>query len=377
MKKVRNATGAIMVVVAMIMASVVTSPMADAQEPGPEVFTTCSLYGRTVSFGGPLAANAAESLRILGSPNPPGIEDALEVIISAEADGVDETERPDSLTVDQAIQTLDSYFGGICNGLDVCPLIWTASGSTTGDPVIAAGLLRGITAPAPPGIDAALALIAQEVDESPFHTSVAEAQAQLVSYFNCPIEVSPLLPSQAEICGHVAVLGIPEGPFAVDAAFQLKLFGTTDPSVIAALDVLAVAADFDQLQVPLAEIDAALSIVQSHFQSQCDNIDRCALVRDILGPEPFLRAQSANTLRRLETPQPPGNDAALALIAGTIDESPFHTSVAEAVEQIRNYYSFCGGLVITGPAHATPMAVAGGSMVLLGAACLVARRRLA
>jgi len=386
--------GAVVAVLAVALTSLaVAAPTAQAQS---DQYETCALYGRVVGTGGQVAADAATALQALGAPNPAGINDALETIINLEADVPPAGSRPSSETVNNASTALDGYYGDLCADLDICPLIRQAIATNDGSSAEAARLARSITAPAPPGIDAALALIAGEIDESPFHASVAEAQAQIESYFPCvllpvpnPAPVGGIPADVAATCGDLNVLSIPEGPFAIAAAESLRARGAPNPSGIeAALDVIVAAADFANESPPLAEIDAALATLQAYFGGACANLDRCVFVTQIGGTDAAAAVEAARLLRRIETPSPPGIDAALALIAGDIDDSPFHDNVAQAVAQIVSYYS-CGdgagaddggsttddGLAFTG-STTVPVALLGVALMTSGAGVLSARRRL-
>lgn len=175
---------ALFVVAAMLLTAVGFGvPSASAQDN--DVAETCAAYGRALGLGGQPAADAAAELQAIGAPNPPGIDLALQTIIDYEADVAASGSRPSDEAYLNSRTTLDDYFGGICLGLDICPLVRQAVATNDGSSAEAARLVRGITAPAPPGIDAGLALIAGAVDFSPFHASVAEAQAQIASYFPC------------------------------------------------------------------------------------------------------------------------------------------------------------------------------------------------
>ena len=194
----------------------------------------------------------------------------------------------------------------------------------------------------------------------------------------------------AETCGDLAVLGIPEGPFAVEAAENLRARGAPNPPGIdAALDVIVAAANFDTPSPPVADVDAALATLDAYYGGPCANIDRCTFVTQIGGSDEAAAAQAAHLLRRIETPSPPGIDAALALIAGDVDESPFHANVAEARQQVLDYYPCDAGggeaggdtgggdggeLAFTGSTTA-PLAVLGIALLAAGAGTLHAASR--
>ena len=386
--------GAATVAVALLLA-VVVAP-AQAQE---DVYETCAFYGLITGTGGQTAATAASNLQALSAPNPIGVDNVLEVIINAESDVPPIGSRPTASAREVAYQELDNYYGAICADIDICPLIRQAVTTNDGSSGEAARLARGITAPAPPGIDAALALMAGEIAESPFHASIAEAQEQVASYFPCAVttgvtatptpvpyaDPAPIVPGDVPAtCGDLAVLSIPEGPFAVEAVQSLRQRGAPNPpGVEAALDVVIAAADFGTGSPSPAEIDAALATLDGYFGDVCANIDRCAFVNQVAGTDAAASAEAARLLRRIETPSPPGIDAALALIAGDIDDSPFHDTVAQARDQILSYYP-CGGraegsgrgLAFTGSSATTPLALLGVALVTSGAAALHARRRI-
>lgn len=169
--------------IAAMLVGVVASVPADAQAPPPaDVAATCGDLAVLSIPEGPRAVEAAESLRSRGAPNPAGIEDALDVIVAA-ADPA--TASPDVAMVDAALATLQSYYGGPCADLDRCGFIVQIAGNDDAVGAEAARLLRRIETPAPPGIDAALALIAGDITESPFHADVAEARAQVLDYYPC------------------------------------------------------------------------------------------------------------------------------------------------------------------------------------------------
>jgi hypothetical protein len=152
---------------------------AEAQD---DRYEACAAYSLIVGTGGSGAVAAAEKLRAIGAPNPPGVDDALDVVIDAE-DGVDPV--PDQATVEAARATLDGYFGGICADVDICPLVRQATATNDASSAGAAALARDLSAPSPPGIDAAFAVIAGIVTpaETGFYDSVASAQQALTNYF--------------------------------------------------------------------------------------------------------------------------------------------------------------------------------------------------
>jgi len=369
-----NLVGLLVVASALLVSVLMATPAAQAQDPTVQEYTTCAAYGRMVGTGGELAVAAAEQLRSLNDSR--AVARAFEVVIDAEADVPPSGSRPGPDSLALAFETLATKFDPLCLSIDKCPLVWQATGAAEGSSADAARLLFGLSAPSPPGIGAAMLFIAGDIETSPFHDSIAEAQQQVANWFSCPVDVSPPLLTQAELCGHAAVVAIPEGPLAIQSAQILQNFGVP-ANVDAALDVIIDAADFTGNEPSLAQIDAAVGLVMAFFdQDACGNVDRCGLVFAIVeGPPNYDRQGSAATLRRLETPAPPGIDAALALIAGQIDTSPFHASVAEAVQQIDDYYSFCGGLVITGSPMTTPLTAAGATLILAGASLVVIRRR--
>ena len=375
--------GSFVVVLAVMLATTV-SVAAPAQAQADR-YPTCAAYGAIVGSGGQAAATAAAELQALGAPNPPGLDNVLDVIINGESDVPPIGSRPTADALEIAYQELDGYFGDVCADIDICPLILRAAAKDAPS-ADAARLARGITAPAPPGIDAALALISGviSVEESPFHDSVAAAQEQIASYFPCePVATppSPTVPTDvAATCGDLAVLLIPEGSRAVEAAENLRARGAPNPPGIeAALDVVVAAADFSTDSPPLDQIDSALATLDGYFGGACANLDRCAFVAQIAAADEPGSAEAARLLRRIETPSPPGIDAALALIAGEIDESPFHSNLSEARQQILDYYP-CGGdnggLAFTGTSATVPLAMFGAALVLSGAGILTARRRL-
>jgi hypothetical protein len=391
--------GAAAVVIAVLLAVVaVAAAPAQAQE---DLHETCAFYGLITGTGGQTAATAAADLQALSAPNPFGVNNVLEVIINAESDVPPIGSRPTASAREVAYQELDNYYGAVCADIDICPLIRQAVATNDGSSAEAARLARWITATAPPGIDAALALIAGEITESPFHVSITEAQDQVDSYFPCaatagaidtpapaPTSIADPAPGVlgdgAATCGDLAVLSIAEGPLAVEAAQNLRQRGAANPPAIeAALDVMIAAADFGTGSPPLAEIDAALATLDGYFGGVCANIDRCAFVNQIAGTDAAVSAEVAGLMRRIETPSPPGIDAALALIAGDIDDSPFHDTVAQAREQVLSYYpcggnnnATGGGLAFTGSLATAPLALLGTALVTSGAAMLHARRRL-
>lgn len=183
MRRVRALAAATVLIAAICLIAAETS--AEAQAPPPaDVAATCGDLAVMSIPEGPRAVEAAESLRSRGAPNPPGIEAALDVIVAA-ADF--DTESPPVADVDAALATLNDYYGGACAGLDRCGFIAQIAGNDDASAAEAARLLRRIETPAPPGIDAALALIAGDVSESPFHESVAEARTQVLGYYPCGI----------------------------------------------------------------------------------------------------------------------------------------------------------------------------------------------
>lgn len=372
--------------VALLLATF--SMLAEPAQAQQDRYETCALYGTIVATGGPAAADAAAALQALGAPNPIGVDNVLEVIINAESDVPPIGSRPTNAAREIAYIELDNYFGDVCANVDICPLIRQAVATNDGSAAEAARLARGITAPAPPGIDAALALIAGAIAESPFHASIADAQDHVASYFPCDLDAPPTpRPGQpsdvAATCGDLAVLSIPEGPFAIEAAESLRARGAPNPPGIEnALDVIVAAADFSATPPSLTEIDAAVAALNDYFGGACATIDRCLFVDQIAGND-AASADAARLLRRIETPSPPGIDAALALIAGDIAESPFHDNADQARDQVLNYYP-CGDpgstgsggqIAFTGSATG-PLAALGFTMVAAGAAAMLARRRL-
>ncbi|KAG1647760.1 hypothetical protein GQR58_030341 [Nymphon striatum] len=387
---------ALLLATALLLTGVVvgTSP-AQAQA---DSYETCAEYSLIVGAGGQVAADAAARLQALGAPNPFGVDNVLEVIINSEADVPPIGSRPTASALEVAYVELDNYFGGVCADIDICPLIRQAVATNDGSSAEAARLARGLSFPSPPGIDAALAFIAGEISESPLHNSIAEAQDQISSYFPCeaapadtPIPVPGVPSDVAGTCGDLNVLSIPEGPFAIEAAESLRARGAPNPPGIeAALDVIVAAADFSSpTPPPLDQIDAALATLGSYYGGVCDNIDRCAFVNQIAGSDDAAAAEAARLLRRIETPSPPGIDASLALIAGDIDESPFHANVAEARQQILDYYP-CGAstddattdddgrpvLAFTGSSATAALSALGAGLLASGAGLLHSRRRL-
>lgn len=215
----------------------------------------------------------------------------------------------------------------------------------------------------------------------------------------------------AATCGDLAVMSIPEGPFAVEAAESLRSRGAPNPAGIdAALDVIVAAADPDTESPSVADVDAALATLNDYYGGPCAGLDRCGFIVQIAGNDPAAAAEAAHLLRRIETPSPPGIDAALALIAGDVTESPFHADVSEARAQVLDYYP-CptggtggsegegsegegsegegsegggaeaggteggGGLAVTGSSTASLTAV-GAALVIGGGLVLHTRRRL-
>ena len=357
---------------ATMLGGLVAVPAASAQLD-QQTLVTCAAYNTAVSTGGQGAATAADELRAIGAPNPPGIENALDVIIDAEADQAPSGSRPSPEAIDAAIAALDGYFGPICQRTlaDTCGLVADAvaeAGSSD-----SAALLRQLEAPSPPGIDAALAVLSGEitVGESPFHSTLDEAIEQIQDYYPCPTVVAPA--NIVELCADLSVLGIPEGPRAIAAAERVRAFGAPNPDVID--DALDVIIGFAQGTRPGADADSAVGVLFDFYADDCGNIDRCPLVSAVVGANVDEATEAASLLRRLETPSPPGIDAALALIAGEIDESPFHNSVAEAKQQINDYY-MCVTLAFTGPSSAAPLAATGFGLLASGVVALGIRRRL-
>jgi len=162
---------------------VLTTNPATAQAPDEETLATCALYGNLVAGGGPNAVSLGEELRDLGAPNPPGVEDALDVL----SDFNDEVgDTPDNDTVEAAFDVLAQYFDPICADIDVCPLIATVVNREGGEGQRNARYVRGVFAPNPPGIDSALAVLSGDVtlEESGFYTSNAQARKALVDYYS-------------------------------------------------------------------------------------------------------------------------------------------------------------------------------------------------
>ena len=367
---------------------VVSATPAEAQE---DRYEACIAYRQIVGSGGQVAADAAARLQALSAPNPFGVDNVVEVIINAESDVPPQGSRPANDAIQVAYDALAGFFGDVCSGIEICPLIRQAVATNDASSAEAARLARGLTHPAPPGIGAALALIAGQISESPFHSTIAEAQAQIDSYFPCdaaPVsgptpDTTPIpgVPGDvAATCGDLNVLLIPEGPRAIEAAESLRARGAPNPPGIdAALDVIVAAADFSSDSPPLDQLDAALATLNGYFGAVCASLDRCAFINQIAAGD----TEAARLLRRIETPSPPGIDAALALVAGEIDESPFHASVAEARQQILDYYP-CGastdgsgsGLAFTGSSATAPLAALGAGLSAAGAGLLRSRRRL-
>lgn len=336
----------------------------------------CAAYGRATNTGGEFAVLAIKDLRSFVEPAPATLARALDTLQDAESDIPPSGSRPSPDVADEARNFVVGYFDLRCSGIDIC--FWVAAALDERPSVSADGarIARGLTTPAPPGIDAAFALISG-ASSSPFHASVMQAQEQIRSFFPCGPFVLPIIfDSDLELCADLNVLGIPEGPRAAAAAERIRAAGSPNPPGIEnALDVLVAFSDFSNPVPPsLDQADAAYQTLLDYFGGVCNDIDRCPLVELAVAGSPD-SAAAAGLLRRLETPSPPGIDASLALIAGEIQESPFHNSVAEAVQQIDDYYS-CTKLAITGSTSVFPLASLGVSLIALGGFTLIGRRRL-
>lgn len=128
------------------------------------------------------------------------------------------------------------------------------------------------------------------------------------------------------------------------------------------------------------EVEAAYDAVNAYFGQRCEGIDLCFWVRSAVHTGPGA-PEAADILRGLQTPGPPGIDAALALISGAISESPFHDSVAEARQQVDDYFA-CPVLTgtpllpVTGPPSARPLAIFGSALIAAGALAMATHRRL-
>lgn len=381
---------ALLLATALLLTGLVvgTSP-AEAQA---DSYETCAEYSLIVGAGGQVAADAAARLQALGAPNPFGVDNVLEVIINSEADVPPIGSRPTASALEVAYVELDRFFGGECAEIDICPLIRQAVATNDGSSAEAARLARGLSFPSPPGIDAALAFIAGEISESPLHNSIAEAQAQISSYFPCeaapvdtPIPVPGVPSDVAGTCGDLSVLSTLGGSSAVEAAESLRARGAPNPPGIeAALDVIVAVAGFTSPAPSAEQVDAAFATLDGYFGGICSSLDRCVFVNQIAGSDDAASAEAARLLSRIETPAPPGIGAALALISGEIDESPFHTNVAEARQQILDYYP-CGAstdddgrpvLAFTGSSATAPLALLSAGLVAAGAGVLRSRRRL-
>jgi len=457
-----RAFGFLVLIVALVVSGMVMgSQPADAQsgQSVPVPYETCAAYGVAVGTGGQGAANAAEDLRAIGAPNPPGIETALGVLVNAEADVPPIGSRPSIEAIDAAYQVLSEYFDPICIGVDICPLIRQAVATNDGSSAEGARLARGITAPAPPGIDAALALIAGDIAESPFHNSVAEAQRQISDYFPCSAVIEPPLPvddictlvihasdavgdpafvarnarqlratvfpappgidaalaliggevdaspfhdsidaaqsqvadywsacfepllvdpyfGDAPTCAAFAKVQFQESPTAGEGARELRDLGTPNPpGVEAALETI-MAANGDGVLPSTSEQAAAYATVEGYFGGICADFDPCPLVQFIQADIEWIAGLAASFLSDIERPAPPGIGAALALIAGDISESPFHASVAEAKEQIKDYYPCDTFIALTGTSSTVPLTLAGIGLVSAGAGFMTMRRRI-
>lgn len=128
-----------------------------------EVYETCSLYNTIIATGGDRAVDAIADLRTRDEPNPPGIDEAFDVLSSAEDETADD---PDLTDIDVANDNLAAYYGPICNDIDTCALLSLINGANDTRSRQAAGWLDGISAPSPPGIGAALAVLSGEIDPS-------------------------------------------------------------------------------------------------------------------------------------------------------------------------------------------------------------------
>ncbi|MEM7096454.1 MAG: LPXTG cell wall anchor domain-containing protein [Actinomycetota bacterium] len=114
----------------------------------------------------------------------------------------------------------------------------------------------------------------------------------------------------------------------------------------------------------------------SDAAAQDSDDEVCVLIRQALGSGPDAAA-SAATARELLSPSPPGIDAALALVAEqiSVEESPFHDSVAEAQAQLGEYFAQCADeLPRTGADDTGVLVAAGITLIALGAAAVRAGR---
>lgn len=167
------------------------------------------------------------------------------------------------------------------------------------------------------------------------------------------------------------------GPNAVALGEELRDLGAPNPAGVEdALDVLS---DFNDEVGDSPDndtVEAAFDVLAQYFDPICGDIDVCPLIATVINREGLEGERNARFVRGIFAPNPPGIDAALAVLSGdiTLEESVFYNSNAEARKALVDYYANCT-LAFTG-AETTPLAMAGFTLIVVGAAAVVAQRRM-
>lgn len=157
-----------------------------------EIYETCSLYNTILSLGGGPAVDAIADLRSRAAPNPPGVDDAFDVLNAFEDDSV---EDPSSDDVDAATETLMEYYDPICLDIDPCSLLAQVNGNDPDHARRGADWLDRLSAPSPPGIGAALSVLSGRIepeDTSGLVDDVDAARETVNAWFggNCRLAIT-------------------------------------------------------------------------------------------------------------------------------------------------------------------------------------------
>lgn len=201
----RRVTRAATALLLLAGASLALAAPAGAQTESDELYETCALYQPIVATGGQTAIDNINELRALAPPNPAGVDDAFDIIIDLE----DQTgTSPTNDEVEAAFDILDGYYGDLCDRLDLCPLTDLINTGTAAESQQAAAWLGGISTPAPPGIGAALAVLAGDLtpaETSGLVDSESAARFTVLDWFG------------DDSCGRLAVTG-PSATLALTVA---------------------------------------------------------------------------------------------------------------------------------------------------------------
>lgn len=161
------------------------APPAGAQSltENRDAFETCALYQPIVTTGGQRALDNIAELRDFSPSNPPGVDDAFDVLVAFEDENI---EDPANEEIEAAYDILDGYYGTICDQLDLCPLTNAINAGSAADRQQAAEWLLPIASPMPAGIGAALSVLAGQSsveDTAGLVESEAAARTTVLDWF--------------------------------------------------------------------------------------------------------------------------------------------------------------------------------------------------